>query len=173
MLTYVFTPSIVVKAATPSQALSMSRTQRLPTRLCLVDSPITLIISALCLSNLRSSATSFTTSQGIIGASCASVHCGQRLRQTFLPGVRWPLQLTPDQEQESITEENVGVTVVSDFGQTSGVVKAFVSGLTDLFVRFSGEEQAPTDTGSGSPKVWDGMKFSFVANCLKLASSCP
>ena len=57
----------------------------------------------------------------------------------------------------------MGVTVVSDFGQTSGVVKAFVSGLTDLFVRFSREEQAPTDTSFGSPKVWDGMNLSSVA----------
>lgn len=139
---------------------------RLPTRLCLADSHMTFIISALCISNLMSSVTSFATSQGIIDVSCARVHCGQRLRQTFPPRVRRPLQLTPDQEQENTTKEDMGVTVVSDFGQTSGVVKAFVSGLTDLFVRFSGEEQAPTDTGFGSAKVWDGMNLSSVAICL-------
>lgn len=150
----------------------MPRIIRLPVRLFLADSHMAFIFSALCLSNLRSSAMSFATSQGIIDVSYARVHCRQRLRQTFPPRFRRPLQLTPDQEQENTTEENIDVTVVSEFGQTGGMVKAFVGGLTDLFVRFSGEEQAPTDTGLGSPKVWDGMNLSSVACSLLSTILC-
>ncbi|CAM9235226.1 unnamed protein product, partial [Ectocarpus sp. 12 AP-2014] len=50
------------------------------------------------------------------------------------------LRLAPRQEQGESNTDNRS-TAVSEFEQTSGPVKAFVGGLTDLFVRFAGGDE--------------------------------
>lgn len=62
------------------------------------------------------------------------------------------LRLAAQQEQQGKDDTTASSTNVSEFEQTSGPVKAFVGGLTDLFVLISGgnEEEA---LAAAAPKV--------------------
>ncbi|CAM9256832.1 unnamed protein product [Ascophyllum nodosum] len=103
---------------------------------------------ALCVSNVLPLVRSFTTSHPrIMRVSCVRGRSGLRPRSRISAGARQPLRLTPDEKVEGA---NVADKAVSDFGQTSGPVKAFVSGLTDMFVTLSGEDkEAYSDKKSG------------------------
>ena len=119
-----------------------------------VLSPMHFAVWALCVSNVLPLVRSFTTSHPrIMRVSCVRGRSGLRPRSRISAGARQPLRLTPDEKVEGA---NVADKAVSDFGQTSGPVKAFVSGLTDMFVTLSGEDkEAYSDKKSGIiRKVW-------------------
>lgn len=62
------------------------------------------------------------------------------------------LRLAPRHENE-VEEDTAGNVDVSDFDRTSSPVKAFVGGLTDLFVRFSDQEGEDDSLPPPVPKV--------------------
>ena len=70
------------------------------------------------------------------------------------------LRLAPRHENE-VEEDTAGNVDVSDFDRTSSPVKAFVGGLTDLFVRFSDQEGEDDSLPPPVPKVTALCKYLF------------
>lgn len=110
---------------------------------------MSLALWVLSLSSLWSLVASFTTIQGTVAQQC--VHATSR-RAVFVSGrTRQPVRLLNSRQQIEQDIDNVASKSVSDFGQTSGPVKAFVGGLTDLFVSFSsGKEESGTSCDAAS-----------------------
>lgn len=63
------------------------------------------------------------------------------------------LRLASQEEQQSKDDTVASGSILSEFGQTSGPVKAFVGGLTDLFVLLSGGENKEEILPPATPKV--------------------
>lgn len=63
------------------------------------------------------------------------------------------LRLVPLKEQQGKDDTAASSASVSEFEQTSGPVKAFVGGLTDFFVLFSGGENKEEALAPAAPKV--------------------
>eukprot|EP00904_Undaria_pinnatifida_P002753 jgi/Undpi1/12479/HiC_scaffold_5.g02150.m1 len=83
-------------------------------------------------------------------------------------GVRLPLRLGSQNQQDDAGD--AFVNGVSEFEQTSGPVKAFVGGLTNLFVGFSAgeEESAPVieKAGLSVDDLEAGIRQEYVKNYL-------
>lgn len=84
-----------------------------------------------------------TTPSGITSAAATKYH-RHRYRS---------LRLAPRPEQQDEDDTPGSSNSVSDFEQTGGPIKFIVGGLTDLFVRFSGERDEPLLVDTAVPKV--------------------
>lgn len=114
-----------------------------------VSSPLKLVGWVLGVLDLCSLATSFAHHHCITPASASScvptaTPC-RRDRGTAL-------RLAPGKEQRGEDETTASTADISEFEQTSGPVKAVVSGLTDLFVLLSGGENKE-EIAPAAPKV--------------------